>query len=142
MSQSVTPNYQARTDAIKKVPVFLGSFSGVPKRYATGRVQNALGAVSATMGIPMGDASRIFPEIGRSAIGGFKIPFRDENDELTELIIDGITQKEFTLKGGYADLDEADFATLFTGVVDGYELTPDLIGYNIVFRDRGLLENK
>src|SRR5437868_2635280 len=122
MSLTVTENYLDRTNAAKKVPVFLGTFTGVDTRYATGKVQNALGATSLTMGIPTGDASRIFPEIGRSTIGGYKIPFRDDNDALTALIIDGITQKEFTLKGGYADLDESEFATLFTGIVDGYEL--------------------
>jgi hypothetical protein len=64
------------------------------------------------------------------------------NREVTDIVMDGIAGKTVTFKAGFWPIAESDFATLFTGIVDDYELTSDGTAYRITVRDAAALANE
>lgn len=63
--------------------------------------------------------------------GDMEATIQDNSNEITTLIKDSVMLgRAVDLKGGFEEIAEADFATLFKGRVVDYPLTDDLVAYN------------
>lgn len=133
MSLTVTANYSAENANLNRTPEYRVSFAGIDSTYSTN---------DGVMQTPTAITSEIDPVTGRASTGALIFVLVDVDGLITSLIAQGIGGRLATFTAGFTDLDDADFATFFTGIVENYRLTPDLTGYEITVRDPQSLTNK
>ena len=131
-------NWTARAGAPHQQPVYFLVMEGVSFRFSTGPVLGASVTYKQFMNTPRGVTQEIFPLEGKSSIGSLSLDLVDVDDEVTDLLSPGQVvptwiNRDVTLFGGYADLDESEFAELFVGQVSDWKM--DAARYTLKMRD-------
>jgi hypothetical protein len=131
-------NWTAKAQQAHQAPVYFLVIEGVSYRFSTGPVMNAGATYKEYMRTPRGVTQEIFPLEGRSSIGSLSLDLVDVSEEITNLLSPGQVvatwiNREVTLYGGYADLDEADYAKLFVGQVSDWGMKGPV--YTLKIRD-------
>ncbi len=139
MPLAVTSGYQAVHDQLNRTPAYIVTFTRAAVSYATHRTASVS---KAYMQLPKGVAAQIVPEKGQSSVSSITFVLTDFNGEITSLIGLGLGGDMVALKAGFVGLPEVDFATVFTGIVDNFKLTPDLAGYEITAHSPDILANR
>ncbi len=139
-------NWTARAGAQHQAPIYFLVMEGVSFRFSTGPVRGAGATYKRYLRTPRGVTQQIFPLQGKSSIGSLSLDLVDVDDEVTDLLSPGQVvptwiNREVTLFGGYADLDEADYAKIFVGQVSDWSMKG--ARYTLKARDlkRTTLEN-
>ena len=138
MTYDPNANWSARATAQHQQPVYFLVMEGVSFRFSTGAVLGASVTYKEFMNTPRGVTQEIFPLEGKSSIGSLSIDLVDVDDEVTDLLSPGQVvptwiNRNVTLFGGYADLDESEYAELFVGQVSDWDM--EGVGYTLKMRD-------
>ena len=138
MAYNPNANWTARAGAQHQQPVYFLVMEGVAFRFSTGAVLGASVTYKRFMNTPRGVTQEIFPIEGKSSIGSLSIDLTDTDDEVTQLLSPGQVvptwiNRNVTLFGGYADVDESEHAALFVGQVSDWDM--DGVGYTLKVRD-------
>ncbi len=136
MSQEVPTRYNRALRRRVLQPVYLVTFDGIPTRFSTGPVTNALGETKSYLTMPQGAAAQITVDEGTSSLASVNFGILDKNGEITKLLFlyKPMENRMVTIKSGFAGLDEADYALVFTGRVLDYMLESD----NVVWTFQGV----
>jgi hypothetical protein len=131
-------NWTAGAGAAHQAPIYFITVEGDATRYSTGPVKNPGATYKRYLRTPRGVTQEIFPLQGKSSIGSLSLDLVDVDGDITELLSPGQIvptwiNRNVTLFGGYADLDEADFAELFLGQVSDWGMKGPV--YTIKVRD-------
>jgi hypothetical protein len=131
-------NWTAKAQQAHQTPVYFITVEGDSTRYSTGPVKNAGATYKRYLRTPRGVTQEIFPLEGKSSIGSLSLDLVDVSEEITNLLSPGQVvptwiNREVTLYGGYADLDEADYAKLFVGQVSDWGMKGPV--YTVKVRD-------
>lgn len=124
--QTANSNYLRLLSQATVRPVWLIIFDGVPTRFATGIVKNSLGITKPYAIVPETAGAQITVDEGRSSFSSWLFKVLDVGNEVTTLL----TQYQFanrlvTIKSGFAELNEADYITAFTGQLLDFPLAAD-----------------
>ncbi len=124
--QTVNSNYKRFLDQPTVRPIWLFIFEDVPTRFSTGTVKNALGITKPYAVLPESAGAQITVDEGRSSFSSWLFKVLDVGNEVTLLL----TQFQFanrlcTIKTGFAEIDEADYVTAFTGRLLDFPLAAD-----------------
>jgi hypothetical protein len=138
MSYDPNAGWSARAALPHQAPVYFIAVEDVAQRYSTGGIKGATASYSKLLRTPRGSTQEIFPLEGKSSIGTLSLSLVDRGDEISALLSPGLSvptwlNRRITLYGGYADLDEADYAPLFTGEVSDWSMKD--AEYSVKLRD-------
>jgi hypothetical protein len=101
-------------------------------------------ALTADFFLPHRIGATVRPDEGTSSIAGVTCSMLDHKQRFTRLMADDRVLKNKTarLKGGFRNIDEADFVTFFTGKVEDIRLPGNEIPYLLLLHDPGALANR
>lgn len=104
-------------------PIYLVIINGIPTRYASGVVTNALGETKPYLRVPAGAGQQITPNLGQSSISSINFSVLDKDGEITRLVfLYQMANRQVTLKMGFQGLDEIAYSTIFVGKILTYTL--------------------
>lgn len=119
--------FLSANDRLAKRPVFFVRFGAlgdatinppIPEEFSSGAIQNETISRKKLLKSISSSASSIQPISGQSSIGEITFELIDEEGVITQLITNyRFKNRLCTLFGGYADIDEADFVPIYTGIV-------------------------
>ena len=140
---SASANFNTKNALAVKQPVYLVHFDGESTDYVTDlRVGSPDNTIKDYVQKISGNSQSITPEEGKSSVGAITISILDyyvgSTWTITSLIKNdtyNLHRKKTTVKAGYADLDEADMLTIFTGWVTDIKMWTDGCGYDITITD-------
>src|SRR5436190_13739500 len=139
MTTSVSSAYELENEKPHRNPIYKVTFNGITPSFST----HKLGTCKRYMQQPpSGSAATVRPEQGSSTIGTYEWLLLDRDDEITALVVDGLSYVGVTLEGGFKGIAEADFATFFNGVITSCKMNDDLTGYRFGASDPQALMNK
>ena len=119
-----------------KAPVYLVTFEGIPTRYATGPVLAPLGATALFMRAPSGAGQQITPDEGRSSISSLNFDLLDKDGLITRLLfLYQMANRLVTVKMGFLEVPEENWAVVFVGRVLTYTLARDNTFYKFACTD-------
>lgn len=134
--QVPSTSYASLLSQMPLKPIYLVSFEGVPTRFSTGTVQNALGVTKTYLRGVAGAGQQITPNLGLSSISSVNFSIMDKDGEITYLIFQyQMANRKATVKMGFQDLDESAYATVFVGKILTYTLEADNTFYKFQTTD-------
>lgn len=146
-----TPAWDARTDADQHQPVYFMRVAGLGYDFATDDVKAPTSTKVLNMDVPKGGGVSIELLDGTRTVQEFQIELFDYNGTVTALIateapgapLATLINRRVSLHGGYADLDETDYAQLVGGRITAVRMNDSMTGYVFTVADTiGLMLSK
>ena len=137
-------NWTAAAASARQAPVYYVDVDGyTTEDYSTAPVKSPSRTKVVCLQQPRGVSRSVDILGGKYSPGSLSIELLDVDDKITALIgteaagapVATMINRQFTVYGGYADLDESDYAVLFVGRVTGIKANRDLTGYVFALSD-------
>lgn len=136
MTQQVNTKYTRLLEQRQLSMVYLVQFDGIPTRFTTKAVRNALGAYKPYLSNLQGAGAQITVDEGRASLGQVTFDILDKNQEFTQLaFLYQLANRVVTIYGGFSQLQEDEYVLLFTGRVLDYTLQNNNITWSIQCTD-------
>lgn len=136
MTQQVSTKYTRLLKKRQLYPLYLVQFDGVPLRFTTGPIRNALGAWKPYLTNLQGAGAQITVDEGRASLGQVTFSILDKNQEFLQLASRyQMANRIVTIYGGFRELQEDEFVLLFTGRVLDYTLQQNNVIWDLQVTD-------
>lgn len=143
MTQQVNTKYSQLLKSLRIYPVYLVQFDGMPTRFSTGPIKNALGAWKPYLSNLQGAGAQITVDEGRASLGQVTFSILDKEQEFLKLAFDyQMANRIVTIYGGFRELQEDEFVLLFTGRVLDYTLQQNNIVWDLQVTDLANFEQQ
>lgn len=124
-------------------PVYFLRIDGLSTDYSTGYVKNASTTKVELMEVPTGSATTIDLVEGVRTAQSLEVELLDVGGQITTIIcseavgapLPTLVNRKAEVFGGYAELDEADYALIRTGRITGVRMNANLTGYVLTITD-------
>ncbi len=149
MTYSPNANWTAKIADPHTAPNYYLSIDGVAADYAVTPVKGQ--STTQLMNVPSASASVLDVLAGTRTVQQVTVDLVDVGEVITALVgtddpaaeVPTLINREVTLYGGYRDLDGADYAPIFVGLINDVQLVDGLTTYRIKAADRSyMLEGK
>lgn len=144
MTYNPNANWTTETEKTEQVPVYFAIIEGLAFRFSTHPVKGASVAYKPFMRIPSGAGQEVEPLKGESSIGSVSFTLVDEDGSVVDVLstekstptLDTLINRRVSIYGGYAELNESDFAPLFEGDIESWSMLEG--GHEFRFRARDI----